>query len=75
MDLSPWFLKKIVETGDANGDGAVNISDVVAIVNNIMGNPPADFNEVAADVDGDGEITDTDVEAVVNIILEFSVSL
>ena len=68
-------FKKIVETGDANGDGAVNISDVVAIVNNIMGNPPADFNEVAADVDGDGEITDTDVEAVVNIILEFSISL
>ena len=58
------FLK-----GDANGDGSVTISDAVAIVNKILGNPSGNFNEAAADVSGDGEITITDAVGVVNIIL------
>ena len=55
--------------GDANGDGKVTITDAVAIVNYILGNPSADFNADAADVSGDGNITITDAVGVVNIIL------
>ena len=61
--------------GDANGDGKVTITDAVAIVNYILGNPSAGFNKVAANVNGDldakGEpnITITDAVGVVNIIL------
>ena len=55
--------------GDANGDGNVTISDVVAIVNKILGNPSENFKEAAADVDGDGQITITDAVGVMNIIL------
>ena len=55
--------------GDANGDGNVTISDVVAIVNKILGNPSENFKEAAADVDGDGQITIADAVGVVNIIL------
>ena len=61
--------------GDANGDGQVTITDAVAIVNYILGNPSANFNIVAANVNGDKDdegkpkITITDAVAVVNIIL------
>jgi hypothetical protein len=61
--------------GDANGDGQVTITDAVAIVNYILGNPSANFNLEAANVNGDTDdegkpkITITDAVAVVNIIL------
>ena len=61
--------------GDANGDGKVTITDAVAIVNYILGNPSGNFNVEAANVnndyddDGKPNITITDAVAVVNIIL------
>lgn len=58
--------------GDANGDGKVTITDAVAIVNYILGNPSGNFNINAADVSGDGNITITDAVGVVNIILNDS---
>ena len=65
------LVKAVGETipGDANGDGAVTITDAVAIVNYILGNPSAGFNKAAADVSGDGNISITDAVGVVNIIL------
>ena len=70
-------FKEIVEIGtgdqtlgDANSDKAVDVADVVAIVNYILGEPDAGFNEAAADVNGDGNIDVDDVVAVVNIIQE-----
>ena len=56
--------------GDANSDQAVDVADVVAIVNYILGEPNDPFVEAAADVNGDGKIDVDDVVAVVNIILE-----
>jgi len=58
-----------VIAGDANGDGAVNVTDIVEMVNYILGKPSANFNKEAADVNGDGEVNVTDVVKVVNIIL------
>ncbi len=61
--------------GDANGDGQVTITDAVAVVNYILGNPSENFNKAAANVNGDtdehGEpiISITDAVGVVNIIL------
>ena len=56
--------------GDANNDQAVDVADVVAIVNYILGEPNDPFVEAAADVNGDGKIDVDDVVAVVNIILD-----
>ena len=53
--------------GDANGDGEVNMSDAVAIVNYILGNPSQSFNFNAADVNGDGKVTISDAVGVVNM--------
>ena len=55
--------------GDANSDGNVNVTDIVEIVNYILGHPSAKFNKVAADVNGDGVVNVTDIVSVVNIIL------
>ncbi len=55
--------------GDANGDGEVNVSDIVEIVNYIMGKPSANFVQAAADLNGDGEINVTDIVKVVSIIM------
>ena len=52
--------------GDVNGDGEVNIADVNAVINLILGGG----SNPAADVNGDGEINIADVNAVIDIILK-----
>ena len=69
MRLVPDGTATVV-AGDANGDGAVDVADVVAIVNYILQQPDDHFDTVAADVNGDNTIDVSDVVAVVNIILE-----
>ena len=56
--------------GDANGDGEINVSDIVEIVNYIMGKPSANFVQAASDLNGDGEINVTDIVKVVSIIMD-----
>ncbi len=53
--------------GDVNGDGRVNVSDVSALINMIMGLTAMD--QSAADVNGDGKVNVSDVSALINIIL------
>ena len=55
--------------GDANGDGVVDVADVVAVVNKILGKASDNFNEEAANVNGDEGIDVADVVGIVNIIL------
>ena len=55
---------------DVNGDGIVDVEDVVGIVNYILNEPADDFIEANADLNGDGKIDVDDVVTVVNIILE-----
>lgn len=62
------FTITVKQPGDVNGDGAVSIADVTALVNIILGkNLPA--NQGVADINGDGSVTIADVTALVNIIL------
>jgi len=58
-----------VLAGDVNGDGKVSITDAVYVVNYVLQQPAADFQEKAADLNGDGKITITDAVQIVNIIL------
>ena len=55
--------------GDVNGDGAVTIADVTALVDIILGKSNGSYLDCAADVNGDGNITIADVTALVDIIL------
>ena len=56
--------------GDVNGDGKVNVSDVTALVNMILG--VVEKNEIAADLNGDGKVNVSDVTMLINIILGIS---
>jgi hypothetical protein len=56
-------------SGDANGDGLVNVLDVVAIVDYILGENPQPFISEAADVNDDSLINVLDIVGVVNKIL------
>ncbi len=55
--------------GDANGDGAVNISDVMLMVSNILGDYGVMYIFENADINGDGEVNISDVTGVVDMIL------
>jgi hypothetical protein len=55
--------------GDANGDGEINVTDIVEIVNAIMNRPSERFVRAAADMNGDGEIDVADIVKVVSIIM------
>ena len=55
--------------GDVNGDGYINVTDVVCIVYDILGQTQTGFIRIAADVNNDGEVNITDVTAVVSMIL------
>ena len=68
------IYRQILE-GDVNRDGFVNIVDVTALVDIILGRDntePFLYDHIAADVDHDDSITITDVTTLVNIILDSS---
>lgn len=54
-------------SGDVNRDRRVNVSDVTALINMILGVVAVDID--TADVDGNGRINVSDLTALINIIL------
>ena len=57
-------------TGDVNGDGEVNIADINALVDIILGENVTDENlKRRADVNNDSEITIADINALIDLIL------
>ncbi len=59
---------ELIYKGDVNGDGNVNINDVVSLVNIILGNQN-DYDIYKADVNADKSININDVVTLVNKIL------
>lgn len=54
---------------DVNGDGKLDVADIVAMENYINNKPTLNFNTEAADLNNDGKINQTDVNILVNMIL------
>ena len=54
--------------GDTNGDDVLNVLDVIALVNMVLGNSESDL--YSADMNGDGLLSVLDIIALLNIILE-----
>ena len=60
----------MILSGDCNGDGEVNILDVVALASVILGNSEFTPSQTtAADMDGNGLLNILDIIAIVNLIL------
>ena len=68
--FSRFYLNQVL-LGDVNMDGNLDISDVVAIVNYILGSEPNVFNRTAADLNKDSNIDISDVVRLVNLVLEW----
>ena len=62
IEPGPALLK-----GDINGDGIVNVTDVTALINTILGT--ASYSQDVCDINGDGVMNVTDVTALINLIL------
>ena len=56
-------------TGDATSDGVVDIADVNAIINVMLGKGATDKVRAASDVNSDGLVDIADVNMVINIML------
>ena len=56
--------------GDANGDGVVDATDIVEIVNYMNGKASDKFNPTLSDMNGDGVIDVSDLTSIVNYILD-----
>ena len=63
-DIIPDYV-----TGDVNGDGEVNIADLNALTDIILGGEADDDTLDRADVNDDGEINIADINTLIDIIL------
>ena len=62
-----WETINVIQPGDVNGDGYVNISDVTALIDILLNStttPPA-----SADVDSDGHVNISDVSSLIDMLL------
>lgn len=74
LRIAPFSVKSTVtlveaELGDANHDGEVDVADIIAVANYILGRPSAQFDETTANVNGDSSIDVADIIGMVNSIL------
>ena len=67
-NISFSYYKEAGEVGDINGDGTVDVSDVTALINKILGT--SDYTDEVCDINGDGEINVSDVTQLINQILQ-----
>ena len=60
-------LKEEKELGDLNDDGKIDVLDLVALTNVILGKK--EVEEIKADINGDGKVDTADLTELINIIL------
>ena len=59
----------VVFKGDANGDGTIDVTDVMCIVDYVLGKPLENFNYNNANWNEDGDVNVTDAMYIVDYIL------
>ena len=63
-----------VKPGDVNGDNAISMDDLTALINYLLTNDPTGINMQGADVDGNTEISMDDLTVLINMLLTGSSS-
>ena len=56
--------------GDVNMDGIVDVADIVALIDYVLGKNPEPFDATVADVNGDNGIDVADVIALIDLVLK-----
>lgn len=59
----------VIEPGDVNCDGQVNISDVTVLINYLLGGQTNNFSHDNADMNNDGIINIGDVTRLINLLI------
>lgn len=65
--IDPTGGTPLAKPGDVDSNGVINVSDVTALINKILGT--ADYATSLCDVDANGTINVSDVTALINMIL------
>lgn len=63
-------LALLAGSGDVNGDGKINVADIVEIINYLNGHPSENFNAYEADTNNNGHVDEGDVRVLSYIITE-----
>ncbi len=68
-----WALyDEIYEFGDANTDRRLNVADVAAVINDVVGKDNCSFNEFIADINFDDLVSADDATRIVDAILDYN---
>ena len=68
-DTSFSIMTSSLKKGDADGDGEIDVTDVVSMINCVMGKPSENFNSLAADLNDDGEVDIFDIMQAINLVM------
>ena len=72
MDSQLGFDPDSHERGDVNGDGAIDIADVTALIRYVLSGVDTGIDVDAADVNQDEDVTIADVTALISLVLRGS---
>ena len=66
-----WFRSTLsIGNGDVDGNGVVNVLDVIMAVSIVLGtHQPTEDQLLRADIDGNGQINVVDILSIIQIIL------
>ena len=67
FQLASWLVNE--NLGDVNGDNQISVSDVMAMVDYVLGNSNGNILKENADVNSDGAISVSDVMELVNMVI------
>ncbi len=71
MPREELFSESPLMRGDINGDGQVDLADVLCLTQYLAGKRTlTDRQKQAGDLDGDGEITEADVRILMRMCLD-----
>ncbi|MBP3788519.1 MAG: leucine-rich repeat protein [Prevotella sp.] len=70
LELSVEFADSSIQNGDVNGDGYVNITDAICVINHILKMNPKDYHDYWADMNDDNAVNITDVLMIINVLLK-----
>ena len=72
-NVSPWSncMRATLNStvGDVNCDGSINIADINALIDVVLGNTSSQRTISASDINGDGMTNISDINSLINIIL------
>ena len=69
LDIKQYTHVESFLPGDVNEDGVVDVIDVSAVVNKLLGYEPVPFNTKAADMNADGRYDILDINSIISKIL------